>query len=74
MMIRPCRLVLTVEFSMIVAIASASLAFPGCGGDNPSQFAGTIEPEPKRSKSPDAKSPDTKSSTKDKANSRDSNP
>ena len=40
---------------ILAVIGSSLLTFSGCGADNPSQFAGTVEPEGRKSKSPDSK-------------------
>jgi hypothetical protein len=69
MMMSPQRLALTVKCLMIFAIASSALASAGCGGDNPSSLAGTIElPDKKIAPPPVLKSP-----AKNKANPKKSN-
>ncbi len=69
MMMIPHRIALTVKFLVILAVASSALASAGCGGDNPSSLAGTIDlPDKKVAPPPVLKAP-----ANNKANPKKSN-
>lgn len=57
MVFDPSRFVQKFRCLMVVTVATAAIASAGCGGDNPSNLAGTIDPQPRPSKTPSAKAP-----------------